>query len=341
MKKINILYSSKAHFLNIYSNLLSQLKNSEKINFISIDEETNRLPSLIKDIDFDIFLHKNEHCQLNTCQYIKKIIDYCYENNKIAMYIDFGYFNHNQNYIIDFYLPNYQSSIQKSFYNLNNQVDNLQENNQIYISNFIKKISSLKDSDDWKRLNLPENKFVVIWPQYSIKLLKEVFKKKCNNITDWINLACEKIKEHNLIPVIKISPCKINYDIKNIKEALILSSNKNQSKTFNLPYIENVNFYLNKYAHSHIINCSSISNELLINNSKIIAMGRSWFNNFNIFYEPDSWDNLMDYQAPNQININKWINWWNLKQFPKENIEEKIIETYHNYFNIQYLQNNK
>lgn len=333
MRKINILYSTKSQFKNIYSDILSQLGNSKNINLICIGEgkKINELPSIIKDIDFDIFLHKNEHCKSNTCKHIKKIIDFCYENNKIPMYIDFGYFGHYKNYIIDFYLPNYESSIQKKFYRLNCQAGNLKNDIQIYISNFQKRIHLLKESEDWEKLNLQKNKFVVVWCQYSIKLLKEVFKKDCNNIVDWINLVCQKIKEQNLTPVVKISPCNINYEISSIKEALILSSDKSQSRIFNLPYVEDINFYLNKYAHSHIINCSSISNELLLNNCKITAMGKSWFNNLEIFYEPNNWDEVMDYQLPNQANINKWINWWNLNQIKHNEIEEKILEIYKNF----------
>lgn len=323
MKKINVLFSSRVEFKTITDTLKKSLINSDKINLIVVEKELNDLSSAIKEIDFDIFLHKNEHCQLNTCNNIKKIIDFCYEKNKVPAYVDFGYFGHYENFIIDFYLQNYESSIKKIFPSLSCDIVELQPSINDYFLKFKNKLASIEHCDQWNDLNLSKLNFSVIWAQYNTQLIKPNFKVKNN--CDWIINLCHEIKNKNLVPVVKISPCDINYDINTIKqECIILASNQNQSKKFNIPFIKDVNFYLNKHAYSHIINCSSMSNELLLNNSKITAMGKSWFNDLEIFHEPKNWKDTMEYKQTPTLNINKWINWWNIRQFPKNQLSDNI-----------------
>jgi len=339
MKKLNILFYHETEHRKIIEIVKNYLHNHNKINLIVIDDKNKlkNINQIIKEIDFDIFFHRNEHCQLNTCSSIKKAIDFCYENNKMPAYFDFGYFDHYNNLMFDFYLSNYQSSIKTIFSQLPDSKINLNEPIEKYIKNFKKRIETLDDSIEWHKLNLIEKKFIVIWAQYDADLIRSDFKENQTiNNCEWIIRICKEIKNKNMTPVVKTSPCEINYDIDLIKkEALVLTSRKDQAEKHNIQFINNINLYLNKYAHSHVINCSSISNELILNNSQIAAMGRSWFNNLDIFYESECWQDILNYTKPNIKNQNKWMNWWNLKQFPTENIGEKIIETYYDYFKSQ------
>jgi hypothetical protein len=338
MKKINVLFSPRVEFKTITENLKLVLSNSEKVNLIVIDKnkELNQLVSIMQETDFDIFLHKNEHCQFNTCSNIKKAIDFCYKTGKIPAYIDFGYFGHYQNYIIDYYLPNSESSIKKRFPHLSSNLFELQKNIENYIDEFRENLNCLKDSNEWINLNLIDKKFVVIWAQYDISLLRNNFKYKEINNNEWMLRLSQQIKKNNFIPVIKISPCEIKYDLDILKkEAIVLTSQKDQSEKFGINYIKDINLYLNKYAHSHIINCSSISNELLLNNCKITAMGKSWFNDLEIFHEPNNWNEVMVYKNQNQINVNKWINWWNLRQFQINELSNSIEKIF-----IEFKANN-
>jgi hypothetical protein len=54
---------------------------------------------------------------------------------------------------------------------------------------------------------------------------------------------------------------------------------------------------------------------------------------FTILYELQSWDSLLNYKNLENKNQNKWINWWNSKQVPQNQIALKIQEAYFNYFN--------
>lgn len=335
MKKINVLFSTKVEFKTITENLKSVLLNNEKINLIILDknQELNQLVSIMEDTDFDVFLHKNEHCQLNTCVNIKKAIDFCYKKNKVPAYVDFGYFDHYKNYIIDYYLPNYKSSIEKVFPTLDQKITDLQKPIETYISSFKQKIENTNDTFDFVNLNLSKQNFAVIWAQFDTFLLKDSFKKETPNNESWILRLCKEIKNQNLVPVVKISPCEVKYDLNEIKkESLVIASTKEQSEKFDIPNIPNANFYLNKYAHSHFINCSSISNELILNNSKITAMGKSWFNGLEIFHEPENWSSVMNYKNASIVSINQWINWWNLRQAPIKKLDIKILEIFKEFY---------
>lgn len=333
--KIKLLYFTKYSYIEQKKHLINLFSKSELIELVEVPENIDRkdLLNFCKSVEFDIFIHKNEHCKLNTCSYIKEIISFCYLNNKVPCYFDFGYFDHYENYMIDYYLPNSQSSIKKIFHNLPNTHENLQETIFIYL----KRLKN-KRSDNQNILNLEKNNFCVIWAQYDVGLLRNGFLKDDEkNIINWFNKITEVIKDFKLIPVIKISPCEINYDLQKIKgNPILIASTENQSKNYNLFYDKNINTFLSKNAYCHIINCSSISNELMIDNSKISTTGISWFNDLNIFYEPKDFKSILNFPPQNEDNLNKWINWWNIRQFPKNKFDLKVKEIFNEFhFSIQ------
>lgn len=328
--KIKLLYFTKYSYKEQKKHLLSLFQKSDLIELIEVPEyiDRNNLLNFCKSTDFDIFLHKNEHCKLNTCPYIKEIITYCYSNSKVPCYFDFGYFGHYENYTIDYYLPSAHSSIKKIFQNLPISCKKLQD----CIQNHLQKI---KNESNLSQSDLKLKDFSVIWAQYDVALLRDGFLENSEkNIINWFNKIIEVIRDHNLTPVIKTSPCEINYDLEKIKgNPVLIASTQDQSKKFNLFYDKNANSYLRKNADSHIINCSSVSNELLSFNSKISATGISWFNELDIFHEAKNFDSILEFTKPNNDNLNKWINWWNIRQFPKDKIDVKIQEIFKEFHN--------
>lgn len=333
--KIKILYFTKYSYKEQKKHLIDIFSKSDLVELIEVPENIDRkdLLSFCESIEFDVFIHKNEHCKLNTCPYIKEIISFCYSQKKVPCYFDFGYFDHYENYTIDYYLPNAQSSIKKIFYNLPTAHENLQEP----IFTYLDRLKN-KRSNNLNILNLEINNFCVIWAQYDVGLLRDGFLKGGEkNIINWFNKITEVIQDFKLTPVIKISPCEVNYNFQKIKgNPILIASTESQSKNYNLFYDKNINFFLGQNAHSHIINCSSISNELIIYNSKISATGISWFNDLEIFHEPHDWNSLLNFPNQNKENINKWINWWNIRQCPKNNIDLKIKEIFDEFhFSIQ------
>jgi hypothetical protein len=332
-----IFYSRYAYKKQQDDIIKSLLQNSNiKLTILPDTVERKDLLNIVKNTNFDIFLHKNEHCALNTCRHIKDIISFCYENNKIPCYFDYGYFGHYHNYMLDYYLPNNQSSIKKVFADLPSDLKLIKPEIKKYIDNFkILCNSELKKNKKLEILGLHKDKFITIWSQYSIKLLRKNpnFRAEKTSV-DWFNKIIEQINHKGLIPVIKTPPCGIDFDVKKIHgNPIILTSKSEQAKKLSLPFYENINIFLNVNSQAHVINCSSISNELLINDSKISATGISWFNDLNIFHEAQNWESLLNFQTPKIENINKWINWWNIRQSPKDKICIKIQEIFKEFYN--------
>jgi hypothetical protein len=335
--KLKIVYYSKYTFKKIETDIIENLGKDNEIELTIIPDTVERkdLLNTLRSIEFNIFLHKNEHCKLNTCRYIEEVISFCYKNNKVPCYFDYGYFGHYNHYMIDYYLPNNQSSIKKIFNDL--PIDLLSINQEIkkYIEDF--KFNCKIQPEEQKKLEdlgLNKDNFITIWAQYDVELLrKNMLPDKEKNIINWFNKIIEQINSKKLIPVIKTSPCEINYDINKIEGSpIIFVSRQYQAEKLNLPLHKNINNFLNINSFSHVINCSSISNELLINNSKIAATGISWFNYLGIFHEPQDWNSLLTFPNQNKENIHKWINWWNIRQFPKNNISLKLKEIFKEFY---------
>lgn len=337
--KLKIVYYSKYTFeKQIEEHIIKLLKEDVDINLTVIPTSVERkdLFTSIKNLDFDIFFHKNEHGILNTCNYIEDVISFCYQNGKIPCYFDYGYFGHYNHYMIDYYLPNNQSSIKKIFNDLPVDLTSINQEIKKYIEDF--KFNCKIQSEEQKKLEdlgLHKDNFITIWAQYDVELLrKNLLNGRDKNIINWFNKIIEQINAKNLIPVIKTSPCEINYDITKIEgNPIIFVSRGCQSKKLNLPFYKNINDFLNQNSYAHVINCSSISNELLINNSKIAATGISWFNDLGIFHEPQDWNSLLTFPNQNKENINKWINWWSIRQFPKNKINLKLKEIFKEFYN--------
>lgn len=87
------------------------------------------------------------------------------------------------------------------------------------------------------------------------------------------------------------------------------------------------NLRIGAHAHGNIIVNSSVSCDLALAGFPVTALGRSWFNGLNVFYEPKSWDYAMVVQKPNAAQVNKWINWWALHTASwdsSRDIQEKV-----------------
>lgn len=337
-EKLKIAYYSKYTFKKAEEDIIECLKKDNEIELIIIPDTVERkdLLNILRGIDFHIFFHKNEHCKLNTCRYIEEVISFCYEKNKIPCYFDYGYFGHYDNYTVDYYLQNNKSSIKKIFHTLPNDLCEVRESIKQYIENLkFQNPPTLQEKQELEDIGLRQNNFITIWAQYDVELLrKDLLQNKEKNIVNWFNKIIEQINAKNLIPVIKTSPCEVNYDIAKIEgNPIIFISREYQSKKLNLPFYKNINNFLNKNSYAHVINCSSISNELLVNNPKIAATGISWFNDLDIFHEPRDWNSLLTFPNQNKENINKWINWWNLRQCDKDNVNLKLKEIFKEFHN--------
>ena len=186
--------------------------------------------------------------------------------------------------------------------------------------------------------NLKSGEYVVIWMQSFLDLLRPEFKSSewCTDteVSDWINKVIEVVLSSGLTPVIKgCTGFWRRFDHSSINNAIIFTSDKHQKEICPTGKFEkNLNAKLIAHAKYHIVSHSSVTNELVLANAPIVAMGQSWFTGLGVFNEPATWDTLLI--NPMEINIqnrNKWINWWLTRQVDEEKIIPKLIEMYKKY----------
>lgn len=291
----------------------------------------------------DALIRRDEHGTLwGGTEKWKEVINECYNLKIKPMFFDFGYFNHYDSFMVDNYNPNGKSDIFIEWSNISDIVNwDLADNYiQKYRNNFLKNLNKAKLEKPVD--GLKEGGYVVIWPQYSMDLLRKEFKEGLNKkdeVTDWINKICEIVLSEGLIPVVKGGPAMHKWsrlNTENIKNIKIFTHTEKQSNELkNTNFEKDINYKLIAHAKYHIVSCSSVTNELVLANAPVVAMGKSWFTGLDIFEEPKSWDNL----TKNAMNINlknrnKWVNWWLSRQVKKEKTADKFFEIYTKYLNI-------
>lgn len=307
-------------------------------------KEINEKQKLVEELenieDFNVLIHVSDHAKLETNNFWIDCCHKCIDKGVIPMALDFGYFDHGKTFMVDPYLRNCESSIKKDWIRINENLNfqDLQPNIREYKNKIIENFNIAKNQEPLNGLG-SEN-YCVIWTQQALHLLRECFYIEGKRIFEheWLINCINQIKKNGLIPVIKKAPnvhSQFEASLKKLKDECLIFTN-NPRDVEKMPFaIFEKDANVRLYAHSkfNIINSTSTSNEFLLCDKKIIATGKSWFNDFDIFYEPQSWDSLLNYQNPENKNQNKWINWWNLKQVPQNQIALKIKEAYLNYFN--------
>lgn len=314
------------------------LEQAKSYPDVILDQHPSKeIDDLINDVskdnfDYQIIIHRNEHGLLHLTGKWLELIKLAKSKGILVMSFDFGYFDHYKNFMFDFYRENGTSSIYDEWRNVPTELDwnNIQPSIQTYRENILKRNSFYKTRPPIHSLKSGE--YVVIWTQWTTDLIRHCFYEngEAIKIDKWTELVAQKVLEFGLTPIIKLSP------VKSLKPFLEI---QNKYKTFigrekhlqELPsafYEKDANAKLIAHAHSHVINCSSVSNELVLTNSRVTAMGRSWFDNLGVFYEPKNWGELMNFNQPDQKNINRWINWWNSRQFLMEDACKNLSEFY-------------
>jgi hypothetical protein len=154
-------------------------------------------------------------------------------------------------------------------------------------------------------------------------------------------LTTSKLKLNKKPKNVLINLDQLKIDYKSLNDFLVTINANYKSKNLDknltgfgnlINKILNENIKLIAHAKYHIINCSSVSNELVLANVPVIATGRSWFTGLEVFIEPKSWDSILnDTVTVNEQNRNKWCNWWFTRQVKKDDIWDKIKEIYMRY----------
>jgi len=312
-------------------------------NFFSeytLDKTLNEIKA--GNLSTNVLVRREEHGRLwGGSKQWKHITKECNAIGIKTMMYDFGYFNHYDTYMIDTYnSPDCASDIYRDWEGISpDPIDwsSTPEYLQTYRRNVLNGIDKARQCAPIDGLKSQE--YVVVWPQYSMDLLRPEFKQSIPNqkteVTDWVNMVCKSIKDAGLTPVVKGGPAMTDWPrfVPEKINATVYAHKEKQVKSAPMTKFEkDINYKLIAHAKYHVVSCSSVTNELVLSNSPVVAMGQSWFTGLDIFQEPNTWDSLLnDPMNINEKNRNKWVRWWLSRQVKKENVVEKFFEIYNKY----------
>ena len=325
------LYESKIRKIMESSNS----KGNLWLDCLKQDFPIKNVVDWVLDKKNDFLIHRNEHGCLFKGDSIVDINNRLNEKKIPFLNFDFGYFGHYKSYMFDFYLKDLSSSIKLDWLGLSESV------NWDSVPAYVREYRMNSISSAQKMLGAPidgvsGDNIVAIWMQWNTELLrKELFigGKRIPQF-EWINILCDKVKKLGMTPVVKMNManhCEIYRDTTPfISKGVALFTNKGDVAESNPRAIfdKDINYKLIANAKYHIILCSSVSNEIVLNEKPIIATGKSWFNGLSVFYEPKSWEESFEEPKINFAARNKWINWWLSRQVKLSDVDSKIIETY-------------
>lgn len=329
MKKI-FIWNTQEQYQNKINDYILHNQNSQDTLFEQIPLEVSfeNIFPFLKEKNAWALLHRNEHGLLHCTKEWVDLTNKCIDNNIPVLSFDFGYFCHYKSFMVDFYQKDCVSSIYSDWNNIPIDLDWNSTPNYIqeYRNDLIKKVEFYK--------NLPPpldlDNIVVIWGQWTTDLIKHYFYEENGKLEmdSWMKKLIPIIKDHGFNPVIKMSPVKSLKYYEELQKELpvFVGLKKHLAELPNALYLKDVNAQLIAHAKYHIVNCSSVSNELFLNNCKVIAMGRSWFDNLGVFYEPKNWNEIFNYKQPSEDNKNKWVNWWMDRQCLMSDIPNQIIK---------------
>lgn len=356
-KKVNFLFWNDRELYEIKTReIIKNAMNNNNCNMTMISSLDNIFKRhILKDIykyisqkvtvfdfkfEIDAVVHRDEHATLWVNEEWLEFITDCSKLGIKPFSYDFGYFSHYDTFMVDAHDITGKSSIHVDWPNLSSVVDwnSVSSSIKKYREDFLKQLNKAKNNPPIG--GLPKDEYVVIWPQYSMDLLRPTFKgvlNKNTEVTEWCIKLCDMVKAQGLKPVVKIGPAApawTRFDIKEVEKhaPVYVCKEVHISKLGGGKFEKDINPKLIAHAKYHIISCSSVSNELVLAEAPVIAMGRSWFTGFNVFNEPDSWDTLLNNPLSlHPDNRNKWCNWWFSRQVLKEQVADKFVEIYNKY----------
>ncbi len=150
--------------------------------------------------------------------------------------------------------------------------------------------------------------YAVIWTGCHAALARKGFRHKK---PEWLRVACGEILERCVLPVIKdggLGSLEVPPGIEHIAHRDLAQ-----------------NARLAVHAHNNIIINSSVSNELALWGVPVTALGRSWYDDKDVFYEAESWSDAVHPRPINHDARKAWINWWINHQCHKTEFPNEIL----------------
>lgn len=237
-----------------------------------------------------------EHGRLFYTRRIREQDSWCHEHLMVPMYIDKGYLDHGNTFILEYRDLEDKELIDKDWSQVSGILDWSKQDSRIkkYVKTFQENLAKAE-----RTINEP---YVVLWAQWGTNLSRIK--------GTWDELISQIKIPYRLI--VKVGPAGIS----RLKYSDIIYHDRRQPLQ---------NHSLMKFAEYNIIVNSTVSNELILGNTKVFAIGKERFNGKGVFTEISSFEELDPSKLTiNQEARNKYLNWWLQNQCYENQLSNRI-----------------
>jgi SAM-dependent methyltransferase len=255
----------------------------------------------------DAIVQWDEHsCGRNTRQW-REVIAWAYANRIAPMMVDFGYLSHYQQFMFDLYEEDGHSGIDREWATVSDEPVNWDEQSFL-IRDRVRRVRRGYD-EARQTQRLIDEPYVALYLQHYASLCR--FNGVANN-NDLVAKVADALRKKGLRLAVKTAPdCPDSSALTEWPaDAIVFKHEDSPMET---------NQCLADHAEYCLVVSSSITNEFILADIPVVALGKSWFNQKDVFFEPADWDELPE-AAPtiNPATRNKYLNWWLSRQFKSD-----------------------
>jgi len=241
-----------------------------------------------------------------------------YEADIMPMSVDYGYFDHYKTLILDRYQEDGTPTIRLDW-------DKIPDD-RIHWEWAPRRLLAYRDKLAQVKMEaleagpIEEPPYTLIWTQSGVTMARKPFRKNIRDKHAWLKSVCEAVRDAGERPVVKTTPLRMG---PKAPDWVSVHDGKVPFKERRL-----LNARLALFAKDNIILTSSVSNELLLWEVPVTALGKSWFTGLGVFNEPESFGNLCDEYDIDVRARNKYANWWLKRQCYPNDIPRAFWEVY-------------
>ena len=251
----------------------------------------------------DAVMQWDEHGHARTIQTWRDVVAWAYAHDVAPLMLDFGYVSHYEQFMFDVYQPDGSSMIDLDWPTISSDPIDWTAAGHIPTERRRRVLRGYADARTKPRLI--EEPYVCLWLQQYGSLCR--LGERHNN--DIVAAAAVHAKRLGLRLAVKTAPAT--------PAVTALTTWPDDVLVFKHEECAgDINQRLAVHAEYCMVVSSSITNEFVLNDLPVVALGRSWFSGKGIFYEPATWADLPA-KAPT-IDAgarNRWLRWWLSHQF--------------------------
>ena len=255
----------------------------------------------------DALIQWEEHGTARCTRAWREVVAWAYAHGVVPLSLDFGYISHYEQFMLDFYERDGSSSIEREWARISDAAPDWDG-----VVSFIPQDRRRRVLRGYEAARsqppLIEGRYVALWLQQYASLCR--FAQHHNN--DVVARAAAELRKQGLKLAVKTAPSTPEHDaLAKWPEDVVVFRHEDVAG--------DTNQRLAVHAEYCLVVSSSITNEFVLAELPVVALGRSWFSGKGIFFEPARWKDLpARAPAANQPARNKYLNWWLGRQFKSD-----------------------